>query len=359
MEGPIDDSAMFELLGRHLAGECSPSETAMLENWLAAAPENQQSLEALKAIWSQAPQPDPQVQARTDAAWSRMQQRMQASAASEGDPAEVPEMPATPAAMPLLSPQAARKLWMWRAAAMLMVALSVSLIFFLNQSRKNPETELVAVLSGDAPLTDTLPDGTVVYLNAHSRLEYPKAFAAGERVVALDGEGFFEVAHDPAHPFRIHAGDADVRVLGTTFNLSTRGARVRVAVQTGRVELSAADSLPQQPRAKVLLTAGMAGSYDPQRKVVTQEDGEVENDQFWRTRKLIFRDAPMQRVVAQLNAVLEDSIALTNPALGNCHLSTSFDRPSIDSVIAVITETFDLKVTVNGNIYQLDGEGCK
>lgn len=353
MEGPIDDSALFELLGRYLAGECSPTEVLVVQEWLAAAPQNRQTLEALQAIWEQAPAPDPQAQAREDAAWNRLQSRMRGTAGA-------PAAPAEEAAAPLVQlprPSAAR--WWWRVAAMLAVGVSISLVIYLNQLRQDPKTALRTLATSDQPLTDTLPDGTIVHLNAHSRLDYPAAFAAGERVVALDGEAFFEVAHDAAHPFRIAAGAADVRVLGTSFNLSTRGARVRVAVQTGTVELSQHDSLSAQPKAKLLLTAGMAGSYDGKRNVLQAEAGEVENDQYWRTGKLVFRDAPMARVVTQLNAVLPDSIVLANAAIGQCHLSTSFTRPSIDDVIMVITETFDLQVTHNGNIYQFDGSGCE
>ncbi len=356
MEGSIDDSAMFELLGRHLAGECSPDEAAMVAQWLQQSPENQKTLEALQIIWSQAPAPDPQAQAREDAAWNRLQARMHApataSSSDEGGGAVEPQV--------LQMPKPDRnRLRLWRLAAMLAIAVSIGMVFYLNQIRKNPVTELLTVASGVQPLTDTLPDGTIVNLNAHSSIVYPAQFAAGERVVQLEGEAFFEVAHDAAHPFRIHAGATDVRVLGTSFNLSTRGARVRVAVQTGKVELSERDSLQGQPRAKLLLTAGMAGSYDGSKKALRQEQGEVENDQFWRTGNLVFRDAPMARVVEQLNAVFADSIALSNPGLARCHLSTSFTRPSIDSVITVIAETFDLKVTHNGNLYQLDGEPCE
>ncbi len=356
MEGPIDDSAMLELLGKHLAGECSPEETAMVQAWMAAAPENARTYEALVGIWEQAPAPDVQAQAAEDAAWLRLQARMhgQAQAAQavpgpDQDGATILQMP---------RPSSSRT-WFLRIAAMLAVAVSISLVFYLNQSRKNPAAELLSLASGDEPLTDTLPDGTIVSLNAHSRLDYPAQFAGTERVVVLQGEGFFDVAHDAAHPFRIQAGVADVRVLGTSFNLSARGDQVRVAVQTGTVELAAHDSLVQQPKARLRLTAGMKGSYDGQRRSMQQEQGEVENDQYWHTGRLVFRDASIGRVVEQLNAVFADSIALGNPAIANCRLNTSFERPSIDAAVAVIAETFDLSVTRNGKIYLLDGEACK
>lgn len=64
-----------------------------------------------------------------------------------------------------------------------------------------------------------LSDGTQVWLNAASSLRFPVTFTGQERIVELDGEGYFEVAKDAARPFSVHTRDADVRVLGTHFNV--------------------------------------------------------------------------------------------------------------------------------------------
>jgi ferric-dicitrate binding protein FerR (iron transport regulator) len=65
----------------------------------------------------------------------------------------------------------------------------------------------------------TLSDGTDIWLNAHTTLKYPSVFTGNRRELTLDGEGFFEVAHDPERPFIVHAGGYDIRALGTQFNV--------------------------------------------------------------------------------------------------------------------------------------------
>lgn len=65
-----------------------------------------------------------------------------------------------------------------------------------------------------------LPDGTEVWLNAASKLTYPTRFNTKDRCVKLSGEAYFEVAHDPNHPFHVLFGNQDVKVLGTHFNIS-------------------------------------------------------------------------------------------------------------------------------------------
>jgi transmembrane sensor len=87
----------------------------------------------------------------------------------------------------------------------------------------------------------TLPDGTRVWLNAASSITYPSAFADKERKVFITGEVYFEVAHNAAKPFNVRAGNEEVTVLGTNFNISSysdEGA-VKTTLFEGSVKLNA------------------------------------------------------------------------------------------------------------------------
>src|SRR5690606_2914859 len=66
-----------------------------------------------------------------------------------------------------------------------------------------------------------LADGTKVWLNADSELEFPSVFTTNERKVKVRGEAYFEVAKDPSKPFRVEVGDTEVEALGTAFNINT------------------------------------------------------------------------------------------------------------------------------------------
>src|SRR5262249_27512759 len=82
-----------------------------------------------------------------------------------------------------------------------------------------------------------LPDGSRVTLGAHSEIE--QRFSANERrVVLTGGEAFFEVTHNPPRPFFVEAGQANVRVTGTKFNVSQRQSGVAVAVLEGEVHVA-------------------------------------------------------------------------------------------------------------------------
>jgi ferric-dicitrate binding protein FerR (iron transport regulator) len=83
-----------------------------------------------------------------------------------------------------------------------------------------------------------LDDGTVVWLNSESALEYPRSFGGGRRVVKLSGEGYFEVERDEARPFVVIAGDAEITVLGTSFNVDASRDVVTTTLVSGSVEMA-------------------------------------------------------------------------------------------------------------------------
>lgn len=107
----------------------------------------------------------------------------------------------------------------FKYAAVLVVALGVGAFgmrFHYDRMARSGNT--VSVPAGQR-VDLVLPDGTKVWMNACSELEYPALFSRGERRVRLDGEAFFDVAHDKAHPFIVETFACDVEVLGTKFDV--------------------------------------------------------------------------------------------------------------------------------------------
>lgn len=104
-----------------------------------------------------------------------------------------------------------------------------------------------------------LQDGTRVFLNSASRLEYPVMFGASSREVTLDGEAFFEVASDTARPFIVHAGQMHARVLGTSFNLLAYAEEPvhELTLLSGRLEVYA-----DAARSGMTLRPGTRASWE-------------------------------------------------------------------------------------------------
>jgi ferric-dicitrate binding protein FerR (iron transport regulator) len=344
MDSPHKHSVDYELLGRFFAGECTPEEAARTQSWIEASADNRASYEALRSIWEQAENPSESESVNTDAAWARLSRRLGMDEAAQE--AETPGL--------------GRKSFpsWWRIAAILVMAIGLSWVTvrFLNKEDVLPNAQMLTLEAGDAFRTDTLPDCSVVTLNAHAKLRYPETFAEAKREVELEGEAFFEVERNPTKPFLIHAGSADVRVLGTSFNVRSSDSQVEVVVATGKVELSA----PQDDRAKAtILVAGQRGDYSPTKGEIASRDNDDENFLYWKNRRLVFRNTPLTEVAAELQTLFpETSIELEGEEIGNCPLTTTFENLSVESILKIIAETFNLEMTQDENTFTLSGEGC-
>ena len=111
----------------------------------------------------------------------------------------------------------------------------------------------------------TLPDGTMVWLNAGSRLSYGKNYNTATREVNLTGEAFFDVAHNTQKPFLIHTARIDVQVLGTSFNVKSypTDRTTEATLIRGSIEVSIKD----RPSEKIILR--------PDEKLVVANDDEL------------------------------------------------------------------------------------
>ena len=127
-----------------------------------------------------------------------------------------------------------------------------------------------------------LPDGSLVWLNKNSVLKYPETFAGNDRVVTLEGEGFFEVVHDLDRPFMVQAGQTSTRVLGTSFNIRNylKENIVEVAVASGKVSFT---SKSDGKEKAISLEENEVGSYSKSEDSIVK--GQLENRSLfaWKT----------------------------------------------------------------------------
>lgn len=141
----------------------------------------------------------------------------------------------------------------------------------------------------------TLSDGTKVWLNAASSLQFPVAFSGGERIVKLTGEAYFEVAGNPQQPFKVVASGMEVQVLGTRFNISAYEdeSAVKTTLLQGAVKLvSSASQVLLQPGEQGLLPSPLAAFRV---RTVTPEDAVA-----WKNGFFAFDNAGIREVMQQI-----------------------------------------------------------
>lgn len=139
-----------------------------------------------------------------------------------------------------------------------------------------------------------LPDGTKVWLNAASSLKYPASFRAqSDRLVELDGEAYFEVAHNAAQPFRVKSATQTVEVLGTHFNVNSydNGTRTVTTLEQGSVKVSsAAISKKIIPGEQAINNSGK----------ITIQDADLETALAWKNGEILFRNADVKTIMEQV-----------------------------------------------------------
>ena len=125
----------------------------------------------------------------------------------------------------------------WIAAASVVLILSLTAYVTLFNTNKHVDTVITQTYPEDIRLL-RLPDGSRVWVNENTVIEYPKEFTGNTRDVTLKGEAFFEVQKDPSKPFIITSGLIRTTVLGTSFNIKAyEGTLPLVKVRTGRVKV--------------------------------------------------------------------------------------------------------------------------
>ncbi|WP_126974389.1 FecR family protein [Gynurincola endophyticus] len=150
------------------------------------------------------------------------------------------------------------------------------------------------------PVKHILPDSTIVFLSAGSKLIYPKEFPNAGRDVQLYGEAFFDVTPDKEHPFTIHSGAIKTQVLGTSFKINAfDGYPFEVAVSTGKVAVTT--DLHNQAEHLASLTPGMKVTYDNHTQKTTIGSIDINHLKQWIDGDIVFDEKPLAQVLLELN----------------------------------------------------------
>lgn len=158
----------------------------------------------------------------------------------------------------------------------------------------------------------TLADGSVVDLNAETRLSVSFTRSA-RQVVLADGQAIFDVTHDARRPFTVEASGRVVRVVGTQFDVRNRQGDLRVTVARGKVQVRP-PATAASGRA-FLLTRGQRLEIG-RTGVATLQTVNPQEALDWRTGRLVYRAEPLANVVADLNRQFVEQVEISDPALG-------------------------------------------
>jgi ferric-dicitrate binding protein FerR (iron transport regulator) len=243
-----------------------------------------------------------------------------------------------------------------QSAAVVAVALVVAHVSFRwgNEDIR----ERFAEISIEVPLgsrTKTcLPDGSSVWLNAGSRIEYSQGFGVDNRAVSLSGEGYFEVERNAGLPFEVKTAEICVNVLGTKFNFRNYpdDGEASVSLLEGSVSVCNRMKCGEQTR----LSPGQKLFIDKSSGEMRVKESKVEHSVEWTAGNLFFDEELLSDIIKELERSYDVRIMVADPDLNNLRFYCSFIRRemSIKDIFDMLCSTGKMTYSISGKEIKLD-----
>lgn len=194
-----------------------------------------------------------------------------------------------------------------RVAAMIVVAFGLGYFWQSEKTEGSIAMQTISVPAGQC-VNVTLPDGSNIWLNAQTTIQYPVSFNKENRQVKLDGEAYFDVTKDSKRPFIVNTKECSVEVLGTKFNIDAYSSRDKfeTVLMEGSVKVSMLDDPTQavslKPNNKVYRSNG---------KLLTQKVSNYERYR-WKEGLICFVDEPFKVVMEDFEKFYGLTIVVNN-----------------------------------------------
>jgi len=223
--------------------------------------------------------------------------------------------------------------------------------WWLNNMAGAPEN-WVEIQTNNATQEVTLPDGSSISLNKNTTFAYRENFADhAERIVKITGEAFFDVTKN-TKPFIIQTNHADVRVLGTSFNVKSSTEDTQVTVQSGKVQVT--DKAKTQ---KAILQKGQKVTADKSGKL-QKSTPKTLNSIAWKTRRLDFDATPLEDVVRDLETYFNLEIDAAQLKSNCLHTGDVIEGDKIEDVLNNLKSIHQIRFRKTTNGYVINGGKC-
>lgn len=298
---------MHSLLAKYLNGETTAEENERVQKWIAASEDNRAEFDVLQKLWNASGQQE-EIVFDTAKAW----QAVNAKINNSKKPAKTVSM----------------------FTRRIVIAAAASVVLLLGLWWLIGPSDSVNVYADADVKQVRLQDGSIVYLRKGSSLTYFRDYGKKDREVMLNGEAFFDVQRDTTKPFRVVAGNADVQVLGTSFNVDESDNIVELIVKTGLVKFGWSGNSD----SAILVSAGERAVFNE--GALSKTRNTDENFNAWQSKKLLFNNTPLAQVATTLSDYYNVKITLSKQAavqLSAASLTAQFNDQSLSSVLQEIS----------------------
>lgn len=364
-----DNDRLWQLLARKTANEITGEEGIELAELLKQHPDALFAQEVILQEWHDSYKRFSDTDA--DAAFEKHKARLQ-------HVLEEPEIANDEAGIPENKPAVYRRMFL-RWASVAAACIAVAFFVFKREESKKPELEpealqqLATQYGSKSQLV--LPDGTKVWLNAGSKLDYPKQFTGALREVTLEGEAYFDVTANKQQPFWVHTKSFTVKVIGTAFNIrayadedSAATSLIRGAVEVELTadkkntvllrpneKLTVAQITSRETKESVNIVADKNPAPEIKKTAVTTDKKNTVVETAWLENKLAFKNMSFQQIALSLEKWFAVEIKFRDEHKKKLKLSGTFEGETLEEIL----EAFSV-ANINGGkafSYKKDSEG--
>ncbi|WP_235298384.1 FecR family protein [Portibacter marinus] len=313
---------IHNLIARFLVNKTTKEEWNALETWKQESQDNLNELLEMQSIWNDSIDLKDYKEFDKNNAWDLINSQIE-----EQSPQETPKK-----SYKILQLK-------WAAGIAATIAIILFSIFTLDVGTIDGYNHITA----DGLIESfTLPDGSDIYINRNSAVDYATNFA-DNRSIILDGEAYFDVARDEESPFTIVTDEAEVTVLGTSFNIEEHDGKVDIYVTSGKVKVVSGEN-------EVILSKN---------EMVSCSNGRIEqiavpsgNYLSWKSNKLIFEETPLHKVVQDLSRHYHTRLVFSGGSKAmNQQVTDIFEGEDFESVLETLVLITGIKYNREGNTY--------
>lgn len=327
-------TTFLNLLAKEIAGTLTDREKIKLENAIQENPYFQSISNEFHYYMAQKTAVNVDVEAKLQEIWTKIESEM-----------PLPEIRTLP--------KRTAPMWMKAVASLLLL---VGAGFALMQNLRSDAVQYAQSISAESEsLFTVLDDGTQVWLNQHSTLEYNDAFGTEKRELKLTGEAFFDVAHNADAPFRVHSGTVDITVKGTAFNVNAyKSDEVEVALLRGSVAVTSKEQKNKEillkPNQRLTMRNGEKIALDtiltPQ---LAEKTDTIPQDVKWTNNTLAFKREKLANLAKLMENRYNVQITISTESLKNQRFTGAITNESLTEMLEALRLSYPFEYKINGN----------
>lgn len=311
----------------HLDGELCGSELEKLLEWIEKSDENARYYTEVKDLWEASLFNISEI-AETEKEWKRFVARVNNDRKNE-----------------FLLKRFLRVTY-FRVAAILVLGIMIGVVTIHLVTKKDPVFCTAIAPKGSISQT-ILPDSTIIYLNAGSKVIYSINTNRRKREVYLTGEAWFKVSHNPQSPFVVHTDYYDVNVLGTEFNVKAYPGdkRIETTLEKGMVQISSSEKL--KIAGNIILNPGEQLVYNKDKKKAQVVQVNTRFFTSWKDNKLEFIKMSLKDLIVLLERRYGVNIKVEDPEILKYHYSGTIKNESILELLDILGHTLAIRHRVD------------